>query len=73
MSPKAQQRIIYVRRTEKVLRFTYVPPESPAVGSGPLRSPELRTGLADATIAVGTVYEGGDLKFSHPFVEMSIK
>ena len=34
---------------------------------------DARTGLADASISIGTIYEGADLKVSRPFCELSLK
>ena len=69
MSEKARQRVVCVRRSDKIIRFTDAPLGSFANGS----SDGGNTGLADAVVVLGTAFEGADLKVSRPFLELSLK
>jgi hypothetical protein len=34
---------------------------------------DAKTGMADASVSIGTIYEGSDLKVSRPLCELSLK
>ena len=67
MSEDARQRVVCVRRSDKVIRFTDAD-TPPVVGHSVNGSSDhAGSGLADAVVVVGTAFEGSDLKVSNCF------